>query len=55
MLPETRRPPPITISPQELTLTKTLSSFKLKPIIKETKASFVTLLKDPDQRTTSYD
>jgi MFS family permease len=46
MLPETRLP----IIPQESKLTTTLSSFKLRPILKETKASFVTLLKDPDQR-----
>jgi MFS family permease len=46
MLPETRLP----IIPQESKLTTTLSSFKLKPILKETKASFVTLLKDSDQR-----
>lgn len=50
MLPETR--PPIIISPtqEESKMTTTLSSFKLKPILKETKLSFVTLLQDPDQR-----
>ena len=50
-LPETRSPPPppIIISPQESKMT-TLSSFQLKPILKETRASFVTLLQDPDQR-----
>ena len=41
MLPETR-------SPQSKMTT--LSSFQLKPILKETRASFVTLLQDPDQR-----
>ena len=41
MLPETR-------SPQSKMTT--LSSFQLKPILKETRASFDTLLQDPDQR-----
>jgi MFS family permease len=50
MLPETRPPIIPIISPQESKLTTTLSSFKLQPILKETKASFVTLLKDSDQR-----
>ena len=52
MLPETRSPPPpppIITSPQE-SKTTTLSSFRLEPILKETRASFVTLLQDPDQR-----